>query len=384
MAVMTHFVAGIWPSSRSWLAASSSGSQMAHKSPTVPISSAPITLGFVPLVDAAPLIVAKEFGIFAAHGLNVELSREPGWATVRDKLSLGRELDGAHSPAGLAFAITYGMQCVARHCLTGLVLNRHGNGVTFSKELWERGVRGDADLKDGLRGADGRKLRFGIVHPASSHHFLLRSLFGRQGIKLSEIAEVIVLPPELMAVNLEREMIDGFCAGEPWSSVAIADGSGFCLATSEELCDSHPEKVLLVKSDFAEQRHEDHLLLIAALLEACAVCDDPKQRPQIAKLLSSSDYLDIPFEIISNSLCNRFHRGFEKYSPAGKMVQFSGEDVNCPSVDHASLVLSQLRGCDQLPSEAARRSFPKSNEIFRSDLYDLAKKNMSQVAAVAV
>ena len=42
-----------------------------------------IRLGFVPLADAAPLIMAKERGIFEKHGLNVTLEKVSSWARMR-------------------------------------------------------------------------------------------------------------------------------------------------------------------------------------------------------------------------------------------------------------------------------------------------------------
>ena len=54
-----------------------------------------IKLGFIPLTDCAPLVAAKELGLFAKYGVDVELSKEASWANVRDKILLG-ELDGAH------------------------------------------------------------------------------------------------------------------------------------------------------------------------------------------------------------------------------------------------------------------------------------------------
>lgn len=343
----------------------------------------PIRLGYVPLVDAAPLILAKELGIFAEFGLRVELLREPGWATVRDKLVHGREIHGAHALAGLAFATSFGIHCVARHCVTGLILNRHGNGVTFSSDLWEGGLERIDDIEPGIAGSGGRKLRLGIVHPASSHHYLLRSLFGRRGMKLDEHAEVIVLPPELMAQSLERGMIDGFCAGEPWNSAAIASGAGFCLATSAELCESHPEKVLLVSAEFAMRRHDEHVALIAALLVAGKLCDDPSQRPRIARILGSATYLDLPLKVVRNSLCGKFHRGFRQYSDADSIHAFSGESVNRPSPDKADLILAQLRSCGQIPDDRVCRH-PRPDQIFRNDLYEEALAASTLKPALAV
>jgi nitrate/nitrite transport system ATP-binding protein len=53
-----------------------------------------LSLGFVPLTDCAPLVIAREKGFFAKHGLNVELSRESSWSNIRDKVCAGM-LDGA-------------------------------------------------------------------------------------------------------------------------------------------------------------------------------------------------------------------------------------------------------------------------------------------------
>ncbi|MBC8792720.1 MAG: hypothetical protein C6Y20_14045, partial [Tagaea sp. CACIAM 22H2] len=52
-----------------------------------------LTLGFVPLSDCAPLVVAREKGFFEHQGLSVDLSREASWATVRDKVAV-EALDG--------------------------------------------------------------------------------------------------------------------------------------------------------------------------------------------------------------------------------------------------------------------------------------------------
>ena len=55
----------------------------------------PLCIGFIPLVDAAPLIVAVDKGFAAAEGLEVTLVREVSWSNVRDKLNIGL-FDAAH------------------------------------------------------------------------------------------------------------------------------------------------------------------------------------------------------------------------------------------------------------------------------------------------
>src|SRR6266446_8141627 len=105
-----------------------------------------LRLGFVPLTDCAPLIMAHELGLFRNHGLRVALSRELGWATIRDKV-IHRELDAAHALASMPVAATLGLGSIRCDCLTGLVLNLHGNAITLSEELWRRGARDGVTLR---------------------------------------------------------------------------------------------------------------------------------------------------------------------------------------------------------------------------------------------
>ncbi|MEM7603677.1 MAG: ABC transporter substrate-binding protein, partial [Verrucomicrobiota bacterium] len=85
-------------------------------------SSETVRLGFVPLVDCASIAFAYENGIFAKRGLDVELMREPGWASIRDKMAYG-ELEAVHAPVGLAFALNWGLGVLKHPCSTGYLLN---------------------------------------------------------------------------------------------------------------------------------------------------------------------------------------------------------------------------------------------------------------------
>src|SRR6516162_3704598 len=135
---------------------------------------AALRLGFVPLTDCAPLVMAQELGIFRKYGINVVLSRELGWATIRDKV-IYRELDAAHAVAGMPFAATLGLGSIRCDCLTALVLNLHGNAITLSNDLWKKGVRDGTSLRGEILRSRGRGVfTFGVVYPFYSHNFLLR------------------------------------------------------------------------------------------------------------------------------------------------------------------------------------------------------------------
>ena len=92
-------------------------------SPATPASSArprPVRVGFLALTDAAPFAVAEQLGLFARHGLRVELRREIGWATIREKIIYG-ELEAAQAPAPMLWSAQLGLGCPPCEELTALV-----------------------------------------------------------------------------------------------------------------------------------------------------------------------------------------------------------------------------------------------------------------------
>jgi bicarbonate transport system substrate-binding protein len=48
-----------------------------------------ISLGFIPILEAAPLVIGVEKGFFAKHGLAVNLSTQASWGAARDNVVLG-------------------------------------------------------------------------------------------------------------------------------------------------------------------------------------------------------------------------------------------------------------------------------------------------------
>jgi ABC-type nitrate/sulfonate/bicarbonate transport system substrate-binding protein len=302
-----------------------------------------LRVGFVPLNDCAPLVMAQELGLFGKYGVEVELSREVGWATIRDKIIYG-ELDAAHAVAGLVYACNFGLGCIQKDCLTGLVLNLHGNAITLSKSLLAPGVRDAATLKSEIeRTRQSRTLTFGVVSQVSSHHFLMRRWLLAGGLDPDKDVRIVVVPPPQMFANLKAGHIDGYCVGEPWNSLAVMSGAGFCVATSEELAPMHPEKILLVQKRFAQTREAEHLALIAALIEACAFCDRPENRERIAETLAEPHYVGAPIEALRMSMMGRFHFTRSRIEKTPNFNVFARLGANTPTPEKAQWVLHALQ-----------------------------------------
>lgn len=329
-----------------------------------------LRIGFVPLNDCAPFVVAQEKGFFAQRGLNVSLHRELGWATVRDKI-IYRELDAAHALAAMPLTATLGLGSVRTDCLTGLVINLNGNAITLSEKLWKRGVRDGATLREEInRVRHERLLTFGVVNRFSSHHHLLRKWFRAHGILETQV-RIVVLPPSQMEFNLSCGNLDGFCVGEPWNSVAVKSGSGWVVATSADIDPNHPEKVLMVRGDFSERYEAEHDALISALVEACAYCDAHANQAEIAAFLARPEYIDAPEEAILAGLNGYFQFGHKKGAALPEFCIFHRDGANEPTLARAAWALELVRATG-ICAEPSALNHHLARKIFRSDIYQRA------------
>jgi len=346
---------------------------MSHKNHA---RSRPLRLGFVALSDCAPIIMAKELGLYAKHGLAVELHREVGWATIRDKVLYG-ELDAAHAPAGLVVAANCGLGSVQVECLTGLVLNLNGNAITLSQALWNKGVRDGRTLRREIIHSD-EVYTFGVVHTYSSHSLLLREWLRTYRIEPDRDVQIVVVPPAQVFVNLRAGHLDGYCVGEPWNSLAVLSKLGWCVSTSEELAARHPEKVLMVRRDFAETAEQEHLAIIAALLEACQFCQRVENRERLLEMLAQPHYVGAPIQALRMSMAGTFDYGNGRVEKHSAFHIFAGEDANVPSPEKADWVVRNLIASG-IVKDSALVPVERAPEWFRTDIFAQASRLVPQL-----
>nr|WP_217995149.1 CmpA/NrtA family ABC transporter substrate-binding protein [Methylogaea oryzae] len=111
-------------------------------------------------------------------------------------------------------------------------------------------------------------------------------LAGGYGINPIKDVKTVVVPPPQMVANMRVGNMDGFCVGEPWNARAIYDKIGFTAATTQDIWKDHPEKVLGATADWVKANPNTARALLMAVLEASQYIDDPKNRPQVAKLIA--------------------------------------------------------------------------------------------------
>lgn len=341
-----------------------------------------LRIGYIPLVDAAALLVAADRGFAAAEGLAVELVREVSWSNVRDKLNIGL-FDAAHLLAPIGIASSLGIGHVRVPLIVPFNLALNGNAITVSRRLFAA-LSGFADgaLADPkvssralARVVDDRKARgleplnFGMTFPFSNHNYQLRFWMAAGGINPDEDVRLVVLPPPYMVESLASGHIDGFCVGAPWNSVAVESAVGHILHFGCEIMARVTEKVLAVREQWAGNHPATLAALIRALARAAAYIEDANNLSVVASLVGRR--IDVRADLIGRALS-----GTMKVAPDGATrmnddyILIGRAGASRPDVVQAAWLYAQLVRWGQAPLSA--EALATAQGVFRPDFYDAA------------
>jgi len=274
----------------------------------------PVRAGFIPLVDCAVLVVAREKGFAANHGIDLKLSKEVSWANIRDRVNVG-QFDVAHMLAGMPIAANLSIGHIKVPMIAPMALGTGGNAITLSQDLYTELAASGLDLSaplsagQALRSAVERRrsqdldpLTFAMVFPFSNHNYQLRYWMAAAGIDPERDVRLVVIPPPYMVQSLHAGQIDGFCVGEPWNRLAVEQGAGKILLKGSDVWPAEPEKVLGVQAAWAEQNGETLAALLRALTQAANWADDPDHHAALADILADPQYLDVSSALILKAL----------------------------------------------------------------------------------
>ena len=326
-----------------------------------------LNLGFMALTDSASLIVAATQGFAQPYGLTLNLQRQASWAGLRDRLLSG-ELDAAQMLYGQVYGIDQGLGSPATEMAILMGLCQNGQAINLSQPLKQAGVTSAEALAARVR-QGGAKLTFAQTFPTGTHAMWLYYWLAAQGIHPLEDVSTVVVPPSQMVAHLRAARIDGFCAGGPWGALAVEEDQGFTLATSQDIWADHPEKVLGVTREFAEQYPNTARALTMAVLEASRFIDESEENKRgTAQLISGSDYVDAPLSAIQPRFLGQYEDGLgHAWLDAHPLRFFAGGEVNMPWLSDGIWFLTQFRRWGLLKDDPDYLGIAR--RIHRLDLY---------------
>jgi nitrate/nitrite transport system substrate-binding protein len=346
---------------------------------TVSAQSDPVRLGFIPLTDCSPIVMAKELGLFKKYGVEVIVTKESSWANVRDKILTG-ELDGAHCLYSMPFSVYTGVGGKAgSEMKIAMMLNVNGQAITLSKDFC-----GKVGFKQMNKVAPvvaaklkaEKEVTFAMTFPGGTHDLWLRNWMSIAGLNQKAV-KVITIPPPQMVANMKVGNMDGFCVGEPWGGVAVKQGIGFTQVATQDIWKDHPEKALVVNKDFSAKRKADLVKVMKAVMEACKWLDVPANRKKAAAIIGKAPYVNAPAEVIENRLMGNYdlgcNQGTEIYDN-DYMLFHKGGMVNFPRKSHAIWAMAQYVRFGYLKEAPDYKAI--ADKLILQDLYEEVAASM--------
>jgi nitrate/nitrite transport system substrate-binding protein len=357
-------------------------------------SAAPETtkakLGFIALTDFAPLAIAKEKGLFAKHGVpDVEVLKQASWGATRDNLELGSGnggIDGAHILTPMPYAMTLGLNTKGNKPVPMYILarlNLNNQAISVAEKYKDLGLKKDASvLKNVALKAKGRgaPLKFAMTFPTGTHNYWIRYWLAAGGIDPDKDVTTIVIPPPQMVANMRVGNMDAFCVGEPWNQQLINQKIGYTAMQTQELWKDHPEKAFAMRKDWVDKHPEAAKAILKAVMEAQMWCDKPENAEELAKILSSKNWINCQVSDLLPRLKGETDYGDGRPKKKGEFMKFWRDHASFPYKSHDKWFLAETRRWGFLPNGV---DYDKVvDAVNRSDLWREAAKEIGQAGMI--
>ncbi len=332
----------------------------------------PVKLGFIPLTDCSPLVMAKELGLFKKYGVEVVLTKETSWANVRDKILTG-ELDGAHCLYTMPFSVYTGVGGKEGSLMRiAMMLNVNGQAITLSNDFCGKVGFKQMNKVTPVVAAKlkaEKEVTFAMTFPGGTHDLWLRNWMSIAGLNQKAV-KIITIPPPQMVANMKVGNMDGYCVGEPWGGVAVKQGIGFTQIATQDIWKDHPEKALVVNNEFSVKHKADLVKVMKAVMEACKWLDVPANRKKAAAIIGKAPYVNAPADVIESRLMGDYNlgcnQGIEVYDN-DYMLFHKGGMVNFPRKSYGIWAMAQYVRFGYLKEEPNYKAI--AEKIVMDDLY---------------
>jgi bicarbonate transport system substrate-binding protein len=278
-------------------------------------------LGYIPIVESAPLLVAKVKGFFAKYGMpDVEITKQANWASARDNIVIGSDrggIDGGQWQMPMPHLITEGIitngQKIPMYVLAQL--NTQGNGIAISSKNTGKGLSlkiNNPDYIKSFEKAEGRKFKAAYTFPNANQDFWIRYWFAASGIDPDKDIDLLAVPPAETVQGMRNGTMDAFSTGDPWPYRIIADGIGFMSALTAEMWQFHPEEYLAMRADWVDKHPKATKALLKAVMEAQQWCDRPENRKELIEICAGRSYFNVPVAVLTPPYEGKYTMGDNK------------------------------------------------------------------------
>lgn len=302
-----------------------------------------LTIGYVPIACATPLIVADALELFSQSGLDVRLKKFAGWADLWTAYAT-QQIDVAHMLSPMPIAIDAGITDAQRGTTIAFTQNTNGQALTLASRH-----HGHVTTAQDLKG-----MVLGIPFEFSVHALLLRDYLHTHGLSPGEDVELRLLRPADMVAQLTVGTIDGFVGPEPFNERAVRSGAGRIYRLSKQLWDNHPCCCVAVAKDWAASHPEENAAVVSALRAAADFANQQRASGRLVDIIAGRKYLNQPNDLFEAILTGRYRDwDSDKEFIDPFRMQFGGDT----SPAAITWIASQLADRNDVP-----RPFPNTDE----------------------
>lgn len=294
--------------------------------PVKGIEKKDLSIGFIPITCATPIIMAEPMGFYKKHGLNAKVRRASGWSMVRD-WGINKEVDAAHMLSPMPLSITLGAGSPQVPYLMPAIENINGQAITLANK--HKGVKGPQDMKG---------FRFCVPFEYSMHNYLLRYYLAEGGVDPDKDVSIRVVPPPEMVANLKAGNVDGYLAPDPFNQRAVYEKCGFLFKLTKELWQGHPCCAFAISQEFATTNPNTYKALFRSIVDATYFSSDPKNRKEIAKAIAPKNYLNQPTIVLEQVLTGTYLDGLGNIKKEPDRIDFDPMPWN----SMAKWIMSQM------------------------------------------
>ncbi len=354
-----------------------------------------VKLGYIPIVEAAPLIIAKEKGFFAKHGMTgIELSKQASWGAARDNVEIGSGgggIDGGQWQMPMPYyismgKITKGNKPIPMYVL--LQLNTQGNGISVSdKHKGQKISLKVSDAKayfDKLK-AGGSRFKAAYTFPQANQDFWIRYWLAAGGINPDTDVELLTVPSAQTVANMKTGTMDAFSTGDPWPYRIVIDKIGFLAALTAEIWKNHPEEYLAIRADWVDKNPKATKAILKAIMEAQQWCDNFGNRKELAEICAGREYFNVPINVLEGPLLGKYDKGDGKKLDDKTMAPYYWKDqrgsVSYPYRSHDLWFLTESVRWGFLPPDTLDKAKGMISKVNREGLWREAAKELGIPAA---
>ncbi|HIK18913.1 MAG TPA: ABC transporter substrate-binding protein [Leptolyngbyaceae cyanobacterium M33_DOE_097] len=321
-----------------------------------------LTIGFIPITCATPIVMSDPLGFYSKYGLNVTVKKMPNWAAVRDSAIAG-ELDAYHMLSPMPIAITMGLGSASFPIKLASIENINGQAITVAMKHKDK-VKGPADFKG---------FKIGVPFPYSMHNLLMRYYLATGGLDPDKDVQISPVPPPDSVAKMTAGELDAMLMPDPFNQRAVFEKVGFIHMLTKDLWDGHPCCAFAASQTWIDQNPKTFRAVNKAIIDAAAYADDPANRQKVSEALIERKYLNQPLPVVQAVLTGKFEDGLGNTLDVPDRIGFDPY----PWASFAKWISSQLVRWELMPKEKA--DYDKiAQDIFLTDLAAELQKELGQ------